>query len=49
MGSNFRFLVPRLRARSTLPWRLLPPVATSEAGASGQCVPGLELRNEKGG
>jgi|GEM_PF-5084856 len=28
-------LVPRLQPRNTLPWRLLPPLPTREAGASG--------------
>ena len=39
-------LVPRLQPRNTLLWRLLPPVPTLEAGASGQCVPGQEPWNE---
>ncbi|HQZ66647.1 MAG TPA: M56 family metallopeptidase, partial [Planctomycetaceae bacterium] len=39
-------LVPRLQPRNTLYRRLLPPVPTLEAGASGQCVPGQEPWNE---
>ena len=39
-------LVPRLQPRNTLHRRLQPPQLTREAGASEQCVPGLEPRNE---
>ncbi len=39
-------LVPRLQPRNTLHRRLLPPQSAREAGASGQCVPGLEPWNE---
>ena len=39
-------LVPRLLPRNTLLLRLLPQLPDREAGASGQCVPGLEPRNE---
>jgi len=41
-----RVLVPRLQPRNTLPRRLLPPGSIVKAGASEQCVPGLEPRNE---
>jgi|GEM_PF-2516436 len=43
MQSNAtQVLVPRLQPRNILYRRLLPPGSIVEAGASGQCVPGLE-------
>lgn len=46
---NNHSLVPGLLPWNTQHRRLLPPQSSREAGASWQCVPKLEPRNEMGG